>query len=603
MRPLPPLGGRPGSDGRAGPRELPLLDRVAARAAARAAARQRGGPRLLPAAGRGPARARDRAASRRSTTGICRRRCRTAAAGASATPRSASPSTPRSWRGAARRLGRRSGSPTTSRGSWPSSATPTGPRRRGSATGRTALRASHHLLLSHGLALQRAAGQLGELAQVGIVLNQSPSIPRAAGEADRDAARRIDGHLNRWFLDPMLKGPTRPTCSRSTRALRPAGVGARRRPRGHPRADRLPRHQLLQPAAHRRRARRRCRSRPGRSPRAAADRRRWAGRSIPKACTQLLLRLRRDYARCRSTSPRTAPPSTTRRPPTAACADPQRIAYLHGHLAALARAIADGADVRGYCVWSLLDNFEWEEGYDKRFGIVHVDFRHAGPRAQAAARCGTATSSPASARQEEADGCNSPSKASPRSSPTAPRRSSDLDLDVRRRRVDGARRPVGLGQVDGAAHARRARGRDRRARSASATRVVNDVAPKDRDIAMVFQSYALYPHMDVAGNLGFALRMQRMQRPSIAERVSAAGAAPGPLGARRQAPEEPLRRPAPARGGGARDRARAAGLPDGRAALEPRRQAARRDARLALAPAPGARHHDASTSPTIRSRR
>ena len=53
-------------------------------------------------------------------------------------------------------------------------------------------------------------------------------------------------------------------------------------------------------------------------------------------------------------------------------------------------------------------------------------------------------------------------------------------------------------------------------------RVVNDLTPKDRDIAMVFQSYALYPHMDVAGNLGFALRMQRMQRPSIAERVSAA---------------------------------------------------------------------------------
>ena len=54
------------------------------------------------------------------------------------------------------------------------------------------------------------------------------------------------------------------------------------------------------------------------------------------------------------------------------------------------------------------------------------------------------------------------------------------------------------------------------------SRVVNDVAPKDRDIAMVFQSYALYPHMDVASNLGFALRMQRMQRSSIAERVSAA---------------------------------------------------------------------------------
>jgi multiple sugar transport system ATP-binding protein len=54
------------------------------------------------------------------------------------------------------------------------------------------------------------------------------------------------------------------------------------------------------------------------------------------------------------------------------------------------------------------------------------------------------------------------------------------------------------------------------------SRVVNDLAPKDRDIAMVFQSYALYPHMDVASNMGFALRMQRMQRSAIADRVAAA---------------------------------------------------------------------------------
>jgi multiple sugar transport system ATP-binding protein len=53
-------------------------------------------------------------------------------------------------------------------------------------------------------------------------------------------------------------------------------------------------------------------------------------------------------------------------------------------------------------------------------------------------------------------------------------------------------------------------------------RVVNDVAPKDRDIAMVFQSYALYPHMDVARNMGFALRMQRVDKASIGERVGAA---------------------------------------------------------------------------------
>ncbi|MEE1752382.1 glycoside hydrolase family 1 protein, partial [Streptomyces sp. SP18CS02] len=54
--------------------------------------------------------------------------------------------------------------------------------------------------------------------------------------------------------------------------------------------------------------------------------------------------------------------------------DLDRIRYLHGHLAEVHRAIADGADVRGYFLWSLMDNFEWSYGYSKRFGIVHVDY-------------------------------------------------------------------------------------------------------------------------------------------------------------------------------------------------------------------------------------
>ncbi|MEO0734958.1 MAG: family 1 glycosylhydrolase, partial [Bacteroidota bacterium] len=57
-----------------------------------------------------------------------------------------------------------------------------------------------------------------------------------------------------------------------------------------------------------------------------------------------------------------------------ACADPRRIAFLNGYLGAVHEAIAAGADVRGYFVWSLLDNFEWASGYDKRFGMIHVDF-------------------------------------------------------------------------------------------------------------------------------------------------------------------------------------------------------------------------------------
>jgi beta-glucosidase len=54
--------------------------------------------------------------------------------------------------------------------------------------------------------------------------------------------------------------------------------------------------------------------------------------------------------------------------------DPERIAYLSGHLEALRRALGEGVDVRGYFVWSLLDNFEWTEGYSQRFGLVFVDF-------------------------------------------------------------------------------------------------------------------------------------------------------------------------------------------------------------------------------------
>jgi beta-glucosidase len=54
--------------------------------------------------------------------------------------------------------------------------------------------------------------------------------------------------------------------------------------------------------------------------------------------------------------------------------DVERVSYLHEHLAAAARAIKDGASLEGYYLWSLLDNFEWGWGYQKRFGIVFVDF-------------------------------------------------------------------------------------------------------------------------------------------------------------------------------------------------------------------------------------
>jgi beta-glucosidase len=54
--------------------------------------------------------------------------------------------------------------------------------------------------------------------------------------------------------------------------------------------------------------------------------------------------------------------------------DERRQAYLEGYIAQVARAVQDGAPVRGYFVWSLLDNFEWSHGYTKRFGVIYVDY-------------------------------------------------------------------------------------------------------------------------------------------------------------------------------------------------------------------------------------
>ena len=134
-------------------------------------------------------------------------------------------------------------------------------------------------------------------------------------------------------------------------------------------------------------------------------------------------------------------------------------------------------------------------------------------------------------------------------------------------------------------------------------RRVNDVAPKDRDIAMVFQSYALYPHMTVYDNLAFGLKLREDAEGRDRPAGAGSGRDPRPPGPPEAQAEAALRWPAPARRARPGHRARAAGLPDGRAALEPRRQAARADARRARSSCTSASAHDASTSRTTRSRR
>ena len=184
----------------------------------------------------------------------------------------------------------------------------------------------------------------------------------------------MDGHLNRWFLDPLLRGryPADMLALYEglygpAESVRDGDLAVIRGP-----IDFLgvnyynPQRIAAAPAS--------CPSRPAQVPSAAADHGDGLGG-----------RPRRPARRPHAPAPRLRPAArlhhrerrVLRRPAgqsTATSRTRERTAYLQGHLAALARAVADGADVRRYCVWSLMDNFEWEEGYDKRFGIVHVDF-------------------------------------------------------------------------------------------------------------------------------------------------------------------------------------------------------------------------------------
>ncbi|UYQ60568.1 GH1 family beta-glucosidase [Streptomyces peucetius] len=232
-----------------------------------------------------------------------------------------------------------------------------------------AVRASYHLLLGHGLAAQ-AIRAAAPGAQIGIVNNLSTVAPASDSEADLAAARRMDGHTNRWWLDPV-HGRGFPADM-----LDVYGVELPERP-GDMETIAAPLDWLglnyyfpavvtddpTGPAPFARQI-----ARPG-VRRTGMD---WEVDA--NGLEALLLRLTDEYGarRIYVTENGSAYPDTVRADGTVD--DPERARYLEEHLAACARAAGKGAPLAGYFAWSLLDNFEWAYGYDKRFGLVHVDY-------------------------------------------------------------------------------------------------------------------------------------------------------------------------------------------------------------------------------------
>jgi beta-glucosidase len=231
---------------------------------------------------------------------------------------------------------------------------------------RAALAASHHLLLSHGRVVSafRSGGRVGS---IGITLD----LTQVYGEAE--AARRLDGHRNRWFLDPLLRGgyPADIVDLYEERFgpldfIRPGDIEEIAQPIDFLGVN------FYQPAVVQL-----GEDGPLGLELLPADGRQTAmgWRVEPDALTALLMRLARDYDPLPLVI--TENGASFDDPPvdgTGVVEDPDRLAYLREHVAAVERAIEAGVDVRGYYVWSLFDNFEWEQGYASRFGIIYVDF-------------------------------------------------------------------------------------------------------------------------------------------------------------------------------------------------------------------------------------
>jgi beta-glucosidase len=233
----------------------------------------------------------------------------------------------------------------------------------------TALNVSHHLLMSHGLACQVIRSNVSE-ANVGIVVNVTPAVPATDSQEDSNAAQLADGFDNRWFLDPVF-GRTYPADVIDT-------LGAS--PEIHSGDMKLIAQDLdflgvnfyfRQTVA----ADQNSKPLPIRSVNRENVKRTAMNWEVhPQAFEEILLRISKEY------SPKAIyitenGSAWNDEVINGEIIDDERIDYLARHLDVMRSAKNQGAPILGYFAWSFLDNFEWAYGYEKRFGLIYVDYK------------------------------------------------------------------------------------------------------------------------------------------------------------------------------------------------------------------------------------
>jgi beta-glucosidase len=234
----------------------------------------------------------------------------------------------------------------------------------------TALQVSHHVLLSHGKAVPLIRANVPD-AKVGISLSLHPLRPASGSLRDRAAMERHDGLRYRWFLDPLYgRGYPASTLEQvgdAAPAVLPGDMEAIA-----VKTDFLGVNYYFPETVA---------DDPSHAPLGARVLPPSEGEITamgwpvsPEGMAELLSRVENDY--------RPGPIYVTENgscfedvvEDDGSIKDTERRRYLMRHLGALRQAVGDGVPVKGYFAWSLVDNFEWAEGYQKRFGLVHIDY-------------------------------------------------------------------------------------------------------------------------------------------------------------------------------------------------------------------------------------
>jgi beta-glucosidase len=230
------------------------------------------------------------------------------------------------------------------------------------------LAAIHHQNLAQGQALQALRGERSDF-NLGTAISLQPARPSSAREEDLHAAERFDAMWNRASLDPLMRGSYPTSVAADFAPLIADGDFAAM----HQPVDYLgvnyysPMYIEHAPQ-----------SLFGAWYGPVPDGMRFTAIGWPidaGGLTELLIRLRDYYGNPNMYVTENGACYDDSLAADATVNDDDRVTYLRDHLAAAQKALTDGVKLRGYFVWSLLDNFEWAEGYNRRFGIIYVDFR------------------------------------------------------------------------------------------------------------------------------------------------------------------------------------------------------------------------------------